>query len=111
MCSRYAPLLRLPAGPMPINLHPPACACSRGAHHLVGASLSHTAFQPCVIAALCRTQVELKSGETYRGELNDAEDNWNCQLKNVTATARVRALLEWLPAGSCEPSRTPTFCT
>jgi len=41
----------------------------------------------------CALQVELKSGETYRGELNDAEDNWNCQLKNVTATARVRATL------------------
>ena len=40
----------------------------------------------------CATQVELKSGETYRGELNDAEDNWNCQLKNVTATARVRSM-------------------
>ena len=36
-------------------------------------------------------QVELKTGETYRGELNEAEDNWNCQLKNVTATARVRS--------------------
>ena len=34
-------------------------------------------------------QVELKSGETYRGELHEAEDNWNCQLKNITATAKV----------------------
>ncbi|KAL3142593.1 Small nuclear ribonucleoprotein SmD3b [Trebouxia sp. C0009 RCD-2024] len=32
--------------------------------------------------------VELKSGETYRGELHEAEDNWNCQLKNITATAK-----------------------
>jgi small nuclear ribonucleoprotein D3 len=32
--------------------------------------------------------VELKTGETYRGELAEAEDNWNTQLKNVTATAR-----------------------
>eukprot|EP00891_Asterochloris_glomerata_P007859 jgi/Astpho2/7859/fgenesh1_pm.00117_%23_25_t len=32
--------------------------------------------------------VELKSGELYRGELTDAEDNWNIQLKNVTATAK-----------------------
>lgn len=32
--------------------------------------------------------VELKSGEMYRGELFDAEDNWNCQLKDVTATGR-----------------------
>mmetsp|Transcript_20052 Transcript_20052/g.60619 ORF Transcript_20052/g.60619 Transcript_20052/m.60619 type:complete len:130 (+) Transcript_20052:236-625(+) len=32
--------------------------------------------------------VELKTGQTYRGELFEAEDNWNCQLKNVTATER-----------------------
>ncbi|DBA76553.1 hypothetical protein WJX82_009804 [Trebouxia sp. C0006] len=32
--------------------------------------------------------VELKSGEAYRGELHEAEDNWNCQLKNITATAK-----------------------
>lgn len=37
-------------------------------------------------------QVELKSGETYRGELHEAEDNWNCQLKNITATAKVTVL-------------------
>lgn len=33
-------------------------------------------------------QVELKTGESFRGELHDAEDNWNVQLSNVTATAR-----------------------
>lgn len=32
--------------------------------------------------------MELKSGESFRGELHDAEDNWNVQLSNVTATAR-----------------------
>lgn len=32
--------------------------------------------------------IELKTGETYRGELHEAEDNWNVQIKNVTATAR-----------------------
>ena len=32
--------------------------------------------------------IELKSGEMYRGELFDVEDNWNCQLKDVTATAK-----------------------
>ena len=37
-------------------------------------------------------QVEIKSGETYRGELWEAEDNWNLQLKSVTATAKVRIL-------------------
>ena len=34
-------------------------------------------------------QVELKTGEAYRGELHEAEDNWNCQIKNATATAKV----------------------
>ena len=37
----------------------------------------------------CHSQAELKSGESYRGELFEAEDNWNVQLKNVTATAKV----------------------
>jgi small nuclear ribonucleoprotein D3 len=32
--------------------------------------------------------VELKTGEMYRGQLSQAEDNWNCQLKDVTATGR-----------------------
>ncbi|GAX74137.1 hypothetical protein CEUSTIGMA_g1586.t1 [Chlamydomonas eustigma] len=32
--------------------------------------------------------IELKSGEMYRGELFDVEDNWNCQVKDVTATAK-----------------------
>ncbi|PNH04408.1 Small nuclear ribonucleoprotein Sm D3 [Tetrabaena socialis] len=32
--------------------------------------------------------VELKTGEMYRGELFEAEDNMNCQLKDVTATGR-----------------------
>merc|ERR1712070_133196 len=32
--------------------------------------------------------VELKTGETFRGTLKNSEDNWNCQLENVTATAR-----------------------
>lgn len=32
--------------------------------------------------------VELKTGEMYRGELAEAEDNWNVQLKDVTATGR-----------------------
>jgi small nuclear ribonucleoprotein D3 len=32
--------------------------------------------------------VELKSGELYRGQLHDAEDNWNVQLRDATATGR-----------------------
>lgn len=32
--------------------------------------------------------VELKSGEMYRGTLVDAEDNMNCELRNIQYTAR-----------------------
>ena len=35
-------------------------------------------------------QVETKNGELYRGELYEAEDNWNCQMRAVQMTARVR---------------------
>ena len=46
------------------------------------------------------SQAELKSGEMYRGELVEAEDSWNVQLKNVTATSKVevfRILAATLP--------------
>ena len=33
--------------------------------------------------------VELKSGELYRGQLLESEDNWNCQLESITCTAKV----------------------
>lgn len=33
--------------------------------------------------------VELKSGELYRGNMIECEDNWNCQLENITFTAKV----------------------
>ena len=39
-----------------------------------------------------KQQVELKSGEVYRGTLVEAEDNWNCQLTNVSLTGRDGAL-------------------
>lgn len=32
--------------------------------------------------------VELKSGEVYRGKLDEAEDNMNCQMSQVTRTAK-----------------------
>lgn len=32
--------------------------------------------------------IELTTGEFFRGELFEAEDNWNCQLRNVTKTAK-----------------------
>ena len=34
--------------------------------------------------------VELKTGEVYRGSMVECEDNWNCQLENITFTAKVR---------------------
>ena len=43
-----------------------------------------------LIGDACYSQAELKSGEMYRGELVEAEDSWNVQLKNVTATSKVR---------------------
>ena len=33
-------------------------------------------------------QIELKTGETYRGTLLESEDNWNCQLQGITHTGR-----------------------
>ncbi|KAJ1636574.1 hypothetical protein T492DRAFT_835271 [Pavlovales sp. CCMP2436] len=32
--------------------------------------------------------IELKSGEIFRGKLDEAEDNMNCQLSAVTRTAK-----------------------
>ncbi|KAG8076430.1 hypothetical protein GUJ93_ZPchr0006g41368 [Zizania palustris] len=32
--------------------------------------------------------VELKTGEVYRGSMLECEDNWNCQLDNITFTAK-----------------------
>ena len=32
--------------------------------------------------------IELKTGETYRGNLIESEDNMNCQLSNVTLTSK-----------------------
>ncbi|XP_078160880.1 small nuclear ribonucleoprotein SmD3b-like [Carex rostrata] len=32
--------------------------------------------------------VELKTGELYRGSLLECEDNWNCQLENITFTSK-----------------------
>ncbi|CAM0877615.1 unnamed protein product [Alopecurus aequalis] len=31
---------------------------------------------------------ELKTGELYRGSLIECEDNWNCQIENITFTAK-----------------------
>ncbi|EEB06258.2 Sm snRNP core protein Smd3 [Schizosaccharomyces japonicus yFS275] len=32
--------------------------------------------------------MELENGATYRGKLIEAEDNMNCQLKDISVTAR-----------------------
>jgi len=32
--------------------------------------------------------VELKTGDTYRGDLVEAEDNWNCQMSGLTVTSK-----------------------
>lgn len=32
--------------------------------------------------------IEVKAGTIYRGRLIDAEDNMNCQMREVTATAK-----------------------
>jgi len=32
--------------------------------------------------------IELKTGELYRGQLVESEDNMNCQMNNITITAR-----------------------
>ena len=47
-------------------------------------------------------QVELKTGETYRGTLVEAEDNWNSQMKDITVTGRVRPV-----RGCAEPACLP----
>lgn len=52
----------------PLTLHFPSTPSSRARHQ----------------------QIELKTGETYRGTLLESEDNWNCQLQGITHTGKVR---------------------
>jgi small nuclear ribonucleoprotein (snRNP)-like protein len=44
--------------------------------------------------------VELKTGEVYRGSMVECEDNWNCQLDNITFTAKVPFLPSFEPCAS-----------
>ena len=44
--------------------------------------------------------VELKTGEVYRGSMVECEDNWNCQLDNITFTAKVPSSLVHFPSFS-----------
>jgi small nuclear ribonucleoprotein (snRNP)-like protein len=48
---------------------------------------------------------ELKTGEVYRGTMVECEDNWNCQLENITFTAKVPAACALsAPDLSCNPA-------
>ena len=74
-----------------------------------------------LLAMTPKQQVELKSGEVYRGTLVEAEDNWNCQLTNVSLTGRDGALffakdqrgrrraLRWQTKRRRQPSRMNLF--
>jgi small nuclear ribonucleoprotein (snRNP)-like protein len=53
-------------------------------------------------------QVETKNGELYRGELYEAEDNWNCQLRAVQMTGRVRNRTCHGTIAVCNSARTVT---
>ena len=63
-------------------------ACSEAGVHTAAAP-DHFPLSRSLSLPLPFIQVELTSGETYRGDLAETEDNWNVQLKNVTATAKV----------------------
>lgn len=54
--------------------------------------------------------MELKSGEIYRGELHDAEDNWNVQLINVQATARDGKVRRRAQNAAAAPAAARRFC-
>ena len=62
-------------------------------------------------------QVELKTGETYRGTLVEAEDNWNSQMKDITVTGRVRRFalalnrpaFPWFRVSACSASTLPSL--
>jgi hypothetical protein len=45
-----------------------------------GSFLPHTPALPSPCLPISQ-QVELKTGEMYRGELISGEDNWNCQVR------------------------------
>ena len=54
--------------------------------------------------------IELKNGETYRGKLDEAEDNMNCHLSNCTKTGRdgkVTTLSKCVPAPPPTPPLPP----
>jgi small nuclear ribonucleoprotein (snRNP)-like protein len=57
--------------------------------------------------------VELKTGEVYRGQLMDAEDNMNLQMQNIQLTGRdgrVTALEHCFIRGSKVPQPSLSFC-
>jgi small nuclear ribonucleoprotein (snRNP)-like protein len=84
----------------------PLCAAPPGEGHVVTVRLARlarvnnrpvaTRLTACI--AFRFWQVELKTGETYRGTLVESEDNWNSQMKDITVTGRVRAFRHNEPA-------------
>lgn len=55
--------------------------------------------------------VELKSGELYRGSMIECEDNWNCQLENITYTAKVMfCFVDFIVSFSLTYFFNPRFC-
>ena len=69
--------------------------CARRSHARGHEPQAHAHTRLAITLTHTRTrfggpQVELKTGETYRGTLVEAEDNWNSQMKDITVTGRVR---------------------
>lgn len=90
-------------------------ACSPPLLGVAACAVAHIIVADATCPCCWRLQVELKSGEIYRGELHEAEDNWNVQLTNVAATARdgkVRLLCRGVgPEESGRPQATVSrFC-
>lgn len=54
-------------------------------------------------------QLELKTGETYRGTLVEAEDNWNSQLKDIVVTGRVRRREQSVAVGTPRVGLVPSL--
>ena len=68
-----------PAVPVPARRSPRASSMSK--HIGIPIKVLHDAEGHTVT-------IELKNGETYRGKLDEAEDNMNCHLSNCTKTGR-----------------------
>ena len=79
--------------PWPRNMSGGACLhdfhpATSGHHDLASDAVQTPSY--LLNRHLTNAQIELKTGEQYRGVLKNTQDNWNCQLEDVTYTARVR---------------------